>query len=49
LNRWEFATAQNVSPARWIKDRLHPFAQDTGSVIPEGFEAYARVFHPACK
>ena len=39
----------DVSPGRWIKDRLHPFAQDTGSVIPEGFEAYARVFHPACK
>ena len=38
----------DVSPGRWIKDRLHPFAaHDAGSVIPEGFEAYARVFHPA--
>ncbi len=35
------------APADWIADRLHPFGQDVGSVIPEGFEAYARLFHPA--
>ena len=39
---WE----QDVSPAAWIGPRLHPFARDTGSVIPEGFEAYVRLFHP---
>lgn len=37
---------EDVSPARWIASRLHPFAQDVGSVIPEGFEAYGRLFHP---
>jgi hypothetical protein len=37
----------NVNPAEWIVKRLHPFAQDVGSVIPEGYEAYVRVFHPA--
>lgn len=37
----------NVKPAGWIVKRLHPFAQDVGSVIPEGYEAYVRVFHPA--
>lgn len=37
----------DLSSALWIKERLHPFARDVGSVIPEGFEAYARVFHPA--
>ena len=36
----------DVSPAAWIAPRLHPFGQDTGSVIPEGFDAYCRIFHP---
>jgi hypothetical protein len=36
----------DVSPADWIGPRLHPFAVDTGSVIPEGYEAYGRLFHP---
>jgi hypothetical protein len=38
--------AKNSEPASWIPPRLHPFAQDVGSIIPEGFTAYARVFHP---
>ncbi len=37
----------DLSPARWISDRIHPFAQDVGSLIPEGFDAYVRVLHPA--
>lgn len=37
---------RDVSPAAWIGPRLHPFGQDVGSVVPDGFEAYARVFHP---
>lgn len=36
----------DVSPADWIAPRLHGFAEDTGSVIPEGYEAYCRIFHP---
>ncbi len=40
--RW----AVNVTAASWIGPRLHSFNQDTGSVVPEGFEAYCRVFHP---
>lgn len=40
------------SPGNWIKDRLRPWTSVeegilVGSIIPEGFEAYARVFHPA--
>ena len=42
----EFEWLRDVSPAAWIGPRLHPFAQDIGSVIPEGFAAYARLFHP---
>lgn len=38
---------QNAESAVWIPRLLHPFGKDVGSVIPEGFEAYARIFHPA--
>lgn len=40
---------EDLSPADWIIDRIHDFAVDVGSVIPEGFEAYARLFHPAIR
>jgi hypothetical protein len=38
--------AKNADPAFWIESRLHPFGMDVGSFIPDGFAAYARVFHP---
>lgn len=41
-----FGWLRDVTPAAWIGPRLHPFGQDVGSIIPEGFEAYARLFHP---
>lgn len=39
--------SDQVHAADWIRERLHPFAQDVGSVVPPGFTAYARIFHPA--
>lgn len=36
----------DLASTTWLAGRLHPFGVDTGSVIPVGFEAYARVFHP---
>lgn len=39
----------DVTPAQWIAERVHPFAQDAGAIIPPGFEAYARLFHPATR
>ena len=39
----------DLTPAKWIAERLHPFAQDAGAIIPPGFEAYARIFHPAMR
>ncbi len=30
----------------WLAARLDPFGGHVGSVIPDGFEAYARLFHP---
>jgi hypothetical protein len=47
---WDSLTASDeVEAADWIRDRLHPFAQDVGSIVPDGFDAYARIFHPAWK
>jgi hypothetical protein len=36
----------DVRPADWIRDRLAPFFTNVGSVIPSGYAAYARIFHP---
>lgn len=45
---WDALVASDgVNAADWIRDRLHPFAQDVGSVVPAEFVAYARIFHPA--
>ncbi len=38
----------DVHQAEWIRDRLGPFESgEVTSVVPGGFEAYARVLHPA--
>ncbi len=46
---WQTLTPSGeVQAADWIRERLHPFAAyDVGSVVPTGFAAYARIFHPA--
>jgi hypothetical protein len=45
---WDALIASDeVKAADWIRDRLHPFGEDVGSVVPAGFDAYARIFHPA--
>lgn len=36
-----------VDQAAWIADRLAEFGTTVSSVVPAGFEAYARVLHPA--
>ena len=44
---------EDISQARWVEERLRSWnacpARETrvGSIVPEGFAAYARVFHPA--
>ena len=43
----DVAPSDEVTFADWIRDRLHPFAKDVSSVVPTGFSAYARIFHPA--
>lgn len=40
----------DVTPAAWVMQRLKPWAEDgvrLESFAPDGYEAYARVFHPA--
>ena len=39
--------SDDVEAADWIPGRLNGFAENVGSVVPTGFEAYARIFHPA--
>ena len=38
--------AEDVSPAQWVEQSLSDFAK-VRSLLPKGFSAYARVFHPA--
>ena len=35
-----------MSAGAWLTERIIGFAKDVGSVVPHGFQAYARVFHP---
>jgi hypothetical protein len=42
----ELAWSGDVAQGDWIVERLHPFAQDVGSLLPAIFPAYARVLHP---
>ena len=43
--------ADSEEPAEWLRSGLLPWGQHlgtrVGAVVPGGFEAYARVFHPA--
>ena len=33
-------------PARWLTESVRSFAQNVGSLVPDTFAAYARIFHP---
>ncbi len=37
---------RDVSPATWLPARLGPWGRNVGSVVPSGYEAYGRLFHP---
>ena len=40
-------SAPDAIPAEWVAGGLGGFAESVLSVVPAGFEAYARIFHPA--
>ena len=50
-----FELAMSVRPANWLIGRMHAWRtlpdpeQFVGKDVPEGFDAYARIFHPASK
>jgi hypothetical protein len=43
----DYQSAPDASAASWIGAGLRGFAESVLSFVPAGFEAYARVFHPA--
>ena len=47
MSDFPFEPAPNAAPARWVVDGLRGFGEGVSSVVPAGFEAYARVYHPA--
>lgn len=38
---------QDLTPTDWVVDCIHDFCVDVGSIVPNGFESYARLLHPA--
>jgi hypothetical protein len=42
-----FRWVTDVRRGDWVRDRLGPFGGQVGSVVPRGFDAYARVLHRA--
>ena len=43
----DYESAPDASPAAWIIAGLRGSGESVLSLVPEGFEAYARIFHPA--
>jgi hypothetical protein len=43
----DLAIAPDTSAAKWVIEGLRDFDHTVGSIVPAGFDAYARVFHPA--
>src|ERR1019366_4600491 len=44
-----YETAPDATAADWIALGLRGFAESVLSLVPAGFEAYARIFHPAAR
>jgi hypothetical protein len=44
-----FTPAPDTTPAAWVLDGLRGFGGSVLSLVPAGFEAYVRVFHPAAR
>jgi len=47
----DFEPCHDLNPADWIRPRLLPWGAGVGtpvtSIVPVGYDAYVRVFHPA--
>ena len=46
----DFEPCHDLAPADWLRPRLQPWGSGMGtpvtSIVPVGFDAYVRVFHP---
>jgi hypothetical protein len=49
MNLGPFQAVPDATSTQWLSPRLDPFGADVGSLVPRGYEAYARLFHPAFK
>ena len=51
--REDISLVEDAFAAEWVKERLLPFSREAGirvgNVVPQGFEANARIFHPASR
>lgn len=45
--RARLAPSDDVRPADWVIAGVGPFGSGVGGLVPHGFEAYARILHPA--
>lgn len=39
--------SKEVHAADWIVSRLHPLGTDVGSLVPDAYQSYVRILHPA--
>lgn len=47
VRRSRLRPVADVSPADWVIAGVGPFGSGVGAFVPHGFDAYARVLHPA--
>ena len=47
VRRSRLRPVADISPADWVIAGVGPFGSGVGALVPHGFEAYARVLHPA--
>jgi hypothetical protein len=40
------AWSTDVQQAAWLAGGVEGFARDVGSILPRGYERYARILHP---
>ncbi|SNT62803.1 hypothetical protein SAMN05443665_10786 [Actinomadura meyerae] len=45
--RSRLSPSADVAPADWVVAGVGPFGSGVGGLVPHGFEAYARILHPA--
>ena len=47
MEKSKLRPSSRTAEANWIADQLAPFGSGVAAIVPNGFEAYVRVLHPA--